>query len=145
VTQKLRVACIGAGYFSQFHYDAWARIDGVELVASVDQEIEKAHATGLAGYGDVAAMLAACGARDAAPQFRGFDLTLSHPHPRSTYMLVTTSDRSAKLPRLRQIQSIASGKLPMAEPSRGQRSTMRVKQPQAITLCRRHHPVIAHA
>ena len=55
--------------------------------------------------GCCAAMLAACGTRDAAPQFRGFDLTLSHPHPRSTYMLVTASDSGAKLPRLRQIQS----------------------------------------
>ncbi len=28
-----RVAVIGAGYFGQFHYDAWSRIEGCELVA----------------------------------------------------------------------------------------------------------------
>jgi D-apiose dehydrogenase len=33
---RLRVATIGAGYFSQFHYDAWARIDGAELVGVCD-------------------------------------------------------------------------------------------------------------
>ena len=32
----LRGAVIGAGYFSQFHYDAWARLDGVEIVALCD-------------------------------------------------------------------------------------------------------------
>ena len=29
-----RVAVIGAGYFGQFHYDAWKRIEGCELVAA---------------------------------------------------------------------------------------------------------------
>ncbi|QDT06238.1 Inositol 2-dehydrogenase [Rubripirellula lacrimiformis] len=33
---KLRGAVIGAGYFSHFHYDAWSRIDGVEMVACCD-------------------------------------------------------------------------------------------------------------
>lgn len=28
-----RVAVVGAGYFSQFHYDAWSRIDGADVVA----------------------------------------------------------------------------------------------------------------
>ncbi|MFT2111749.1 Gfo/Idh/MocA family protein [Marinomonas sp. 2405UD68-3] len=31
--KKLRVATVGTGYFSQFHYNAWARIQEVELVA----------------------------------------------------------------------------------------------------------------
>lgn len=53
----LRVGCVGAGYFSQFHYDAWARIKGAEPVASVDRNIEKARATGLAAFTDVGAML----------------------------------------------------------------------------------------
>jgi predicted dehydrogenase/kynurenine formamidase len=30
---KLRVLCIGTGYFAQYHYDAWHRIRDVELVA----------------------------------------------------------------------------------------------------------------
>ena len=32
----------GAGYFSQFHYEAWWRIDAFSLAACCDQEIEKA-------------------------------------------------------------------------------------------------------
>ena len=35
-------AVIGAGYFSQFHYEAWSRIDAVSLVACCDLELEKA-------------------------------------------------------------------------------------------------------
>lgn len=31
--KTLRVATVGTGYFSQFHYDAWARIEEAELVA----------------------------------------------------------------------------------------------------------------
>jgi predicted dehydrogenase len=33
---RLRVAAIGAGYFSQFHYDAWTRMNEVELVGLCD-------------------------------------------------------------------------------------------------------------
>lgn len=39
---KLRIATIGAGYFSQFHHDAWSRIDGVSLAAVCDVDREKA-------------------------------------------------------------------------------------------------------
>ncbi|MCZ2720837.1 Gfo/Idh/MocA family oxidoreductase [Marinomonas sp. 15G1-11] len=31
--KKLKVATVGTGYFSQFHYNAWARIQEVEVVA----------------------------------------------------------------------------------------------------------------
>jgi len=36
----LKVAVAGTGYFSRFHYDAWSRLDGVQLVgaASLDSE-----------------------------------------------------------------------------------------------------------
>ncbi len=54
----LKVACAGAGYFSQFHYGAWARIDGVTLVGSCNRDITKAEATGLPAYNDLAKMLA---------------------------------------------------------------------------------------
>ncbi|NSX53649.1 Gfo/Idh/MocA family protein [Parasulfitobacter algicola] len=54
---KVRVACVGAGYFSQFHYDSWARMDRVELVGSCNRDIKKARATGLPAYGDLAKML----------------------------------------------------------------------------------------
>lgn len=38
----MRVALIGAGYFGQFHIDAWQRMEGAELVALVDQDPSKA-------------------------------------------------------------------------------------------------------
>lgn len=53
----LRVACIGAGYFSQFHYESWARMARVVLVGACDLDIEKARATGLPEYGDLGQML----------------------------------------------------------------------------------------
>ncbi|MFT6226913.1 MAG: putative dehydrogenase [Paracoccaceae bacterium] len=34
----LRVACLGAGYFAQFHHDAWRRIDGAALIATADHD-----------------------------------------------------------------------------------------------------------
>lgn len=40
--RKLRGVCIGAGYFSQFHYDAWSRIPEVELTAICDLDTSKA-------------------------------------------------------------------------------------------------------
>jgi len=55
----VRVAVIGAGYFSRFHIDAWSRLDGAELVAIVDTDIAKAEAAvnGCATFTDVEAML----------------------------------------------------------------------------------------
>lgn len=58
----IKVACVGAGYFSQFHYEAWTRIDEVELVASVDQNIDAAKKTGVPPFSDLKTML-----QDAAP------------------------------------------------------------------------------
>ncbi len=58
MSPRLKVACVGAGYFSQFHYDAWARIKGVALVGSFDQEIERARTTGLPPFDDLEKMLA---------------------------------------------------------------------------------------
>lgn len=55
---KLRVACVGAGYFSRFHYGSWARMEDVDLIASCNRDIEKAKATGLPAYQDLSAMLA---------------------------------------------------------------------------------------
>ena len=37
MTDRLRVATIGAGCFSRFHYDAWSRL-GVDLVALYEQD-----------------------------------------------------------------------------------------------------------
>jgi predicted dehydrogenase len=41
---RQRIATVGAGYFSQFHHDAWSRMEDVDLVAVCDQDIEKAEA-----------------------------------------------------------------------------------------------------
>lgn len=54
----LRVATLGAGFFSQFHRDSWARLESVELVAVADQNIEAARATGLTAYRTLEDMLA---------------------------------------------------------------------------------------
>ncbi|WP_298983145.1 Gfo/Idh/MocA family oxidoreductase [uncultured Roseibium sp.] len=55
--EALRVACLGAGYFAQFHYDAWRRNPRVRLVGSCDRDREKAKATGLTAFGDLEHML----------------------------------------------------------------------------------------
>lgn len=57
LAEPVRVACIGAGYFSRFHYDAWSRIETAQPVASIDRDISKAEATGLAAYGSLRAAL----------------------------------------------------------------------------------------
>jgi D-apiose dehydrogenase len=44
MTPKLRGIAIGAGYFSQFHFDAWNRIREVEITAICDRDLERAAA-----------------------------------------------------------------------------------------------------
>lgn len=39
---RLRGICVGAGYFGRFHYDAWQRIDDVEIVCVCELDREKA-------------------------------------------------------------------------------------------------------
>ena len=41
---RLKVATVGAGYFSRFHHDAWTRMPEVELVAICDRDLDKATA-----------------------------------------------------------------------------------------------------
>ena len=55
--ETLRVACLGAGYFAQFHYEAWRKNTRVRLVGACDRDKEKARATGLTAFGDLASML----------------------------------------------------------------------------------------
>ncbi len=38
---RLRVACVGAGYFSRFQYEAWARMPDVKLVALANRSLDK--------------------------------------------------------------------------------------------------------
>jgi len=40
--KKLRGVAVGTGYFSQFQYEAWERIENVEIVAVSSRRIEKA-------------------------------------------------------------------------------------------------------
>jgi predicted dehydrogenase len=53
----LRVACLGAGYFARFHYEAWRRIPKVRLVGACDRDREKAKATGLTAFSELDCML----------------------------------------------------------------------------------------
>jgi predicted dehydrogenase len=53
----IRVACVGAGYFSQFHIGGWARMDGVDLVGVADTDLVRAEATGQTAFADMAQML----------------------------------------------------------------------------------------
>lgn len=61
--KKLRGVAVGAGYFSQYHFEAWRRIEQAEITALCD--LDAAQASEAAGkfhiprtYGDVAIMLA---------------------------------------------------------------------------------------
>ena len=58
----LKVASIGIGFFSQFHLDAWARLDGVKIVALCDRDEDKAQEAarlhGARAYTDAADLLA---------------------------------------------------------------------------------------
>ena len=68
----IRIACVGAGYFSQFHYGSWARMEGVEVVGACDLDLEAARATGLPAFDDLGAMLT-----QTAPDL--FDIILPPP------------------------------------------------------------------
>lgn len=57
--ERLRIAAVGAGYFSQFHVDSWHRMPEVELVGVCDRDPDKASATGAPAFQDLEAMLKA--------------------------------------------------------------------------------------
>ena len=38
----LKGVCVGTGYFSQFHYEAWSRLSDAEIVGICDLDIDKA-------------------------------------------------------------------------------------------------------
>ncbi len=56
---SLDVACVGAGYFSEFHRQAWQRIPGTQLCCICDVDLERARATGLNAYADLDTMFGA--------------------------------------------------------------------------------------
>ena len=53
----LKVACVGAGYFSRFHYSAWHRLEDVSLVVSVDRNLDAARKRCARAYDDFSVML----------------------------------------------------------------------------------------
>jgi len=62
MSRTLRGVAVGAGYFSRFHYDAWPRVTGAQLVAVCD--LDRSRAEGVSRelphtkpYTDVATML----------------------------------------------------------------------------------------
>lgn len=55
--QMLKVAGVGAGYFSRFHYDSWARMDRARCVAVCDTDLAKAQSVHARAYDDLAIML----------------------------------------------------------------------------------------
>ena len=59
----LRGGLVGCGYFAQNHLHAWREVEGAEIVAVCDMDVERAERCAadfsIAGiYGDLAAMLA---------------------------------------------------------------------------------------
>ena len=54
----MRVACLGAGYFSRFHLSGWRAIDGVEVVGISDLDGDAARTTGLPVFPTLSDMLA---------------------------------------------------------------------------------------
>ena len=42
---SLKVVGVGAGYFSQYHYDAWQRISCVDVIAICDRDLKRADST----------------------------------------------------------------------------------------------------
>lgn len=52
-----RVACLGAGYFAQFHIEAWQRLTGAELVGVSDLNPRLVEALDIPGFGDLGTML----------------------------------------------------------------------------------------
>lgn len=53
----LKVACAGAGYFAQFHYDSWARMDRATVVGACDLDLARAQATGVSAFANLTTML----------------------------------------------------------------------------------------
>jgi predicted dehydrogenase len=54
---KLRGGIAGCGFFAQFQIDAWRRMDGVELAAAADPDLERARKAAPKAYASLAEML----------------------------------------------------------------------------------------
>jgi predicted dehydrogenase len=62
MTDRIRLATAGTGYVSRYHYDAWQRIDGVELAGVFNRNAESARQAaarfGGRAYRDLETMIA---------------------------------------------------------------------------------------
>ena len=56
-TAKLKIACIGAGYFGQFQIEAWQRLQEVGDIAVVDPDAARRDSFGCRAYASVENML----------------------------------------------------------------------------------------
>ena len=56
-TETFSVACVGAGYFAQFHHAAWQRTKGACLVAVADRDPGAAVPDGVYRHTDLASLL----------------------------------------------------------------------------------------
>ena len=54
---ELRVACVGAGYFGQFHIDSWQRMPRAKLVGICDCDLERARSFGVSAFVELAEMI----------------------------------------------------------------------------------------
>ncbi len=71
----IRVACLGAGYFSHFHHDSWRRMNAAELVGVADSDLAKAQKSGAPAFSGLDAML-----RDTRPDLLDI-ITPPQSHP----------------------------------------------------------------
>lgn len=58
-SEKLKIGCYGAGYFSQFHFDAWQRIDETQLVGIANRSVAKIPDLNVDKFEDVEQLLGA--------------------------------------------------------------------------------------
>lgn len=57
-SKTFNVACVGAGYFAQFHHAAWQHVSGANLVAVVDRDPNATMPDNVDRYIDLGALLA---------------------------------------------------------------------------------------
>jgi predicted dehydrogenase len=57
MSSDLKVAVLGAGYFAQFHHEAWGRIPDAQLVAVADLDLERAAGAGVSAFNRLDPML----------------------------------------------------------------------------------------
>jgi len=59
IANPFKIACYGAGYFSQFHFDAWNRTEGAQLVGIANRNQDNIPDLGIDKFGDVDSLLKA--------------------------------------------------------------------------------------